>query len=346
MPIWQMVIIDIALTGICLCVFALFHHVLPQHSDNEGKVVARADSGTFLLPDSDKESETDEKSSSKGKGTASKSKGHSYTGNTGTTDIKADDSDEVQVSDADRYTEVIGTYEDDNKSVTITEVQLGAGDDIITYYMADIYVTGVKHIETAFASGEYGKNIRDDVDDMASENNAVLAISGDFYGNSESGVVIRNGVLYRTKVNDADICVLYTDGTMQTYSPEEFDADKVIASGAWQAWTFGPALLDGSGNVLSTFNSTSYLNSKNPRGAIGYVDKGHYVLVVVDGRKEGHSTGTTLTELAQIMSDMGCKTAYNLDGGKSAIMVYNDEVINKPSDGGRTISDIIYIGKE
>ncbi|MDF2486836.1 MAG: hypothetical protein K0R46_3004, partial [Herbinix sp.] len=139
--------------------------------------------------------------------------------------------------------------------------------------------------------------------------------------------------------------VLFTDGTMKTYSPEEFDASEVIDQGAWQAWTFGPELLDGDGHILASFNTTSYLNSTNPRGAIGYVEPGHYKFVVVDGRDKGYSKGVTLSELAQIMVNEGSKTAYNLDGGKSAAMVYDGSYVNQPAQGGRTISDIIYIGE-
>lgn len=46
------------------------------------------------------------------------------------------------------------------------------------------------------------------------------------------------------------------------------------------------------------------------------------------------------------MSSLGCNVAYNLDGGKSSAMVYEGEYVNQPADGGRTISDIIYIGDE
>lgn len=214
----------------------------------------------------------------------------------------------------------------------------------ITYYTADIYVTNVRYFKTAFAESEYGKNIKDTIDNIAEENNAILAVNGDFYGNGEDGIVIRNGVLYRSNINDADICVLFTDGTMKTYSPQDFNCDNVISAGAWQAWTFGPALLDGTGNVLSSFNTTSYLNSENPRTAIGYVSPGHYVFVVVDGRSEGHSKGATLSELAQIMAHEGCISAYNLDGGKSSGMVFKGSYINEPVSGGREVSDIVYIG--
>ena len=140
------------------------------------------------------------------------------------------------------------------------------------------------------------------------------------------------------------IIYVITDGTMQTYSPSEYDSDAVIAKGAWQAWNFGPALLDGSGNVLETFNTTKYLNSANPRSAIGCVSAGHYIFVTVDGRNEGYSKGATLSELAAIMSDEGCMAAFNLDGGKSAMMYFNKSIVNAPDGGGRDLSDIIYIG--
>lgn len=95
--------------------------------------------------------------------------------------------------------------------------------------MADVYVTSASEIKSAFADGEFGKNIKDSVFSMAVENKALFAINGDFYGNSERSIVIRNGIKYRDDVNDADVCVLFTDGTMQTYSPSEYDSDAVIA---------------------------------------------------------------------------------------------------------------------
>jgi exopolysaccharide biosynthesis protein len=266
------------------------------------------------------------------------------TSNTNTSAISSDESRST-ITSVDKTVTELQQYSNDNAKLSVSKVETGSDSDKVTYYVADIYVTNVEYLKTAFAAGSYGKNLRASVLDMAEQSDAILAISGDYYGNSDMSVVIRNGVLYRSDVTGVDICVLYTDGTMKTYSPEEFDADQVIADGAWQAWSFGPALLDGNGTIADTFNTTSFINGENPRCSIGYVEPGHYIFVVVDGRDEGYSKGVTLTQLAGIMSDLGCKTAYNLDGGKSAAMVYNGEYVNQPADGGRTISDIIYIGK-
>lgn len=68
------------------------------------------------------------------------------------------------------------------------------------------------------------------------------------------------------------------------------------------------------------------------------------MFVVVDGRSST-SAGVTMSELAQIMVDLGATTAYNLDGGGSSEMWFNGEVVNSPSNGGeRATSDILYIG--
>lgn len=77
---------------------------------------------------------------------------------------------------------------------------------------------------------------------------------------------------------------------------------------------------------------------------MGVIDENHLVFVVVDGRDDGYSRGVTMTELAKIMQGLGAETAYNLDGGGSSTMVFNDEVLNQPSNGGeRGTSDILYV---
>ena len=88
--------------------------------------------------------------------------------------------------------------------------------------------------------------------------------------------------------------------------------------------------------------------ASNPRTAIGKVADGHYVLVVSDGRTS-ESAGLTLYQLAPYMSDeLGCETAYNLDGGGSSTLYYDGSVVNNPTTNGdkiteRSVSDIVYL---
>lgn len=384
MPVWMLVLTDLIVTCICLSIFLLYHYVLPRHLSAEEVVVATVNTGedtSFVLPgkesteetepgnyedddivdsgnedasDTDADTETEgafDTSETTKDTTAQPIKGVDANGNItnyGNSDTMVIEADKTVIDDfSSKYKKVtqVNSYLNDNIQFTTNKVEAGSGVDKITYYVSDIYVTNIKYLKTAFATGEYGKNLRESTLAQAKENKALLAINGDYYGNSEKGLVIRNGVLYRSETYDADICVLYTDGTMKTYAPEEFNLNETVEQGAWQAWIFGPQLLDGKGNILSSFNSTYYLSQEHPRTAIGYVEPGHYVFVVVDGRNEGYSRGASLNELAQIMVDAGCVYAYNLDGGKSSEMVYKDEFVNQPCEGGRAVSDIIYIGE-
>lgn len=262
-------------------------------------------------------------------------------GNTGTREIESDNTASVTRTEVKQET-LLHTLSEADIYLTITKTELGEGNDRITYYTADVFLTGVNQLKTAFAKGTYGKNMRETTRQMADDNQALLAVSGDSYGNNEKGVVVRNGVLYRSETNDAEVCVLFTDGTMKIYEPDELIREGVLQQEVWQAWNFGPSLLE-NGKVKSSFQTTSYLNRSNPRCAIGYVEPGHYIFVLVDGRDQGYSKGATMTELAQIMAAEGCVLAYNLDGGKSSAMVYQGGYVNQPADGGRTISDIIYL---
>ncbi len=244
---------------------------------------------------------------------------------------------------AEHYTDEVvvteNSYSSPDVSITVTEETAAGGR--ITYYLADIYIRDITAFRSAIAQDTYGSGYRDSITDMAALNNAMIAINGDYYGNTNEGVVIRNGVIYRANPTNCDVCILYYDGSMRVMPGSAFTVEDAIADGAWQAWTFGPALLDTNGNALTSFSSTNRIISANPRTAIGYYEPGHYCMVVVDGR--GESAGITLPQLSQLFSDLGCKAAYNLDGGNSSIMVWQDEIINQPSGGGRESSDALLI---
>jgi len=232
-----------------------------------------------------------------------------------------------------------GFYMDSRINLTVTT----HAENGVTYYLADFYVKNIECLRTAFAGEEFSLGETDSVLNMAKKENAVLAVSGDYFGIRQRSVVIRNGKVYR-KTRAHQICVLYYDGTMETYPFASFDVDKAIAGGAWQAWDFGPALLDPDGSAVTEFSTG--ISGKNPRVAIGYYEPGHYCLVAVDGR-QSHSSGMSLVELASLFESLGCKTAYNLDGGNSAVMCLYDEIFSSPSaEGGRAISDIIYLAPQ
>lgn len=271
------------------------------------------------------------------------------------TESKAENVQENQINQtlswkekfSDQFTESIYSseteYTSPNLSIQIEQISKGSGNDKITYYIADIYVADITCFQTAFAKDTYGIGYTEEVLDMDMNKNAILAMNGDYYGTSNSGVVIRNGEVYRTDIGDADVCVLYYDGTMKTYSAREFDIEQIIQDGAYQAWTFGPALLNESGKCITSFSISRRMQSRNPRSGIGYYEPGHYCFVVVDGRSEGYSNGMKMSEFSRVFEELGCSAAYNLDGGKSSIMTFEDTVVNQPVQGGRAVSDMLYL---
>ena len=335
----KVILFDFIIALLCFGAFILYFYIMPQKGDQNATVLineAATLSQAFALPDS----KDNTKSRSFGR-----KRGNKENPGNGNTNTKSIVSENSSLDLSDKINTTLESYKSDTIQLNITKNELGEGNDKITYYTADIYVTSIKQLQTAFADGMFGKNLRETTVQMAEDNDALLAISGDSYGNNETGIVVRNGILYRSDTNDAEICVLFLDGTMKIYTPEEFDQEQILECDVWQAWNFGPSLLD-NGSVKTVFQTTSYLNGSNPRCAIGYAGPGHYKFVLVDGRNTGYSKGATMSELAEIMANEDCLLAYNLDGGKSSSMVYQGNYVNQPVDGGRTISDIIYFKKE
>lgn len=230
------------------------------------------------------------------------------------------------------------SYQSEDLRIAVDRVE----EEKVTYFVADVWIRNIREFKTAFAQNRYGHQVCEMPAITARENKALLAVTGDYYSGKKQGLVIRNGELYRDTVM-GDVCVLYVDGEMATYSAEEVDLDSLLERDIWQAWEFGPALLK-EGKAIESFGDSS-IAGRNPRCAIGYYEPGHYCLVTVDGRGMNGSRGMRLTELAKLFESFGCKTAYNLDGGRTSQMLWAGEVINRPYKGGRECSDIIYFGE-
>lgn len=105
---------------------------------------------------------------------------------------------------------------------------------------------------------------------------------------------------YRSAPTNVETCVLFRDGTMKIYAPNEADSQMLIDSGAYQSWVFGPSLLDENGKAKTDFLTWSYIKESHPRTAIGYYEPGHYCLLVADGRQKGYSRGMFPDEMAKI----------------------------------------------
>ena len=239
------------------------------------------------------------------------------------------------------------SYSDDNISVTLTERTVSNTQ----VYIADVTVSSSEYLKTAFAQNTYGNNVTAKTSETAANNNAILAINGDYYGANTTGYVIRNGVVYRDTVREdssnGDLAI-YKDGSFKIIYEDQVSADELVKDGVVNLLAFGPSLVENGEIAVDTNSEVGQSMSSNPRTAIGIIDENHYIIIVSDGRTS-ESEGLSLYQMAEIMKSYGVKTAYNLDGGGSSTLYFNGQVINKPTTNGNTISersvsDIVYIG--
>ncbi|HCK87739.1 MAG TPA: exopolysaccharide biosynthesis protein [Erysipelotrichaceae bacterium] len=242
--------------------------------------------------------------------------------------------------------EITGTsYQDENISVIMKTYQVN--DTIV--YVADVQLSSIEYLKTAFAENVYGRNVTETTSEIAEGVNAILAINGDYYGARDSGYVLRNGTLYRTNTSGKgqEDLVILSDGSFEIINESETSAEELNELDALQVFAFGPALLTDGEISVTISEEVSQAKSSNPRTAIAEIEPLHYLFVVADGRTD-ESEGLTLYELADFLQHLGADTAYNLDGGGSSTMVFNGNLINNPTSTGkikeRSVSDIVYIG--
>ncbi|ESL01887.1 hypothetical protein GCWU000282_03006 [Catonella morbi ATCC 51271] len=239
------------------------------------------------------------------------------------------------------------SYKDSNVDINITTVR----KNNTTVYVADIKLSDSSYLKTALAYDSFGTNVTETTSSMATNNNAILAVNGDYYGADRSGYVIKNGVIYRNTVRSdseyPDLAV-YKDGSFKIIYETEVTAEELLADGVVNLFAFGPSLVENGEISVDQNTEVRQAMTKNPRTAIGIVDKNHYILVVSDGRTS-ESEGLSLYELAEVLKEYGATTAYNLDGGGSSTMYFNGNIVNNPTTNGhriseREVSDIVYIG--
>jgi len=326
------ILLDVALLAVSLLTFAYFHHVKPDTNIPEPIIIERPTATPAPVVETPK------------------------------TDAEVEITAEPTVAPpltwkelfADKFTdgEVIQTensFISENTHVTVTRVEDTIERDFqgkstkypVVYYVADIYITDVEQFATTFPNGEYQPGAAGSTLKQVRNNKGIVGVNGDNYGSRQVSLVIRNGALYRQELFEGDVMVLYYDGTMEAVFYNDVNIDEIVAKGPYQAWSFGPVLLK-DGQMVSDSLLPDYIRDDNPRTAIGYYEPGHYCMVVVEGRSDD-SIGADINYLSQIFYELGCDSAYNLDGGGTSAMVYNDQYVNERAGGGRHSNDTIII---
>ncbi len=110
----------------------------------------------------------------------------------------------------------------------------------------------------------------------------------------------------------------------------------------------GPVLLQKGEVAVSNNEELKFagkeISDKHPRTCMGYTKNGKLIIMVIKGRYPD-AVGATLNQEAQLLKNLGCKEALNLDGGGSSCMIVNGKETIKPSDkeGERPIPGVFII---
>lgn len=356
-PIWQVVLLDVLLTGLILLTFAFFHHgylwmktmAMQKRLDAQAPTVSQT---TVPEPVQPTEPEPVIDPIVEPEDPDEPTEDNPIEGEEPEEVIpeEPDNRTEWQKKFADKFTdEVVWTensYTSPNVSINVETVVTGSGSTRVCYYVADIYVASIDCFRTWLANDTFAVYSTQNILEMDRDSNAIISMTGDFYSYQYNGLMVRNGVQYRDHHSTSDVCVLYADGTMETLHKTDYTPEELLKKDIWQIWDFGPALLTADGELPSSYNVSTSVSYINPRSSVGYYEPGHYCFVVVDGRNSQWSQGMRLPELSKVYYELGCKAAYNLDGGGSAVLAFNDQIISKQSNGGgRELGDILLIGE-
>ena len=217
------------------------------------------------------------------------------------------------------------------KDDTIQVLTIGGEDSNYTGFALIVTDPTRIHVGVSSNIGKEGET----TSQIAKNNNAVAAINGGAFasdpdqaewtqnGGLPTGILMSNGELIFNDRGDelTDVAAITQKGQLIVGKHSLSDLNEI---GVKEILSFGPVLIQNGRKVSIPDQGTA------PRTMIGQKGNGSIVLVVLDSSK-GNRVTATLAEAQQVMLELGCVTATNLDGGKSTTMYYNGEVINNPS---------------
>lgn len=232
---------------------------------------------------------------------------------------------------------------------TIFSVSWKQAVDECIYSFAEVKVGHPSQFRRFMSGGEYGSGVLYTASEMAASVNAVTASSADYYAYRPQGCIVYNGNVCKVHGNYLDVCFIDDKGDMlfeRAKSPriknKDTVAEYVKENNIRFSLTFGPVLIENGENVCPGYYQLGELGGRYSRAALCQQEALHYIVVTAN-TEEGHMIMPTVPELAQNLQAMGVQKAYALDGGQTATLIANNEIVNSISYGSeRKISDIIY----
>ena len=215
------------------------------------------------------------------------------------------------------------------------------------YSFCEVKIAHGSQLRRAISENTYGSSVYKYPTELAKSVNAVVATSADFYTYRDLGITVYQRQMYRHKPASVDTCFFTADGDMifsrrgelsDKAEAEQFIKDNDIVFSA----AFGPIVIDhGEKQSWPNYGLGEVFN-KYSRNIFSQCGKLHYLMMTSNFEGPGQ-TPITLDTAADVLMTKGVDKAYALDGGQTASLVMNNQLINRVDwDKERTMSDIIY----
>lgn len=191
------------------------------------------------------------------------------------------------------------------------------------------------HLVQTVVKKNRGKPRGEWIDEFSKRTNAIGGInaSGFYdpnymgYASQAAGLVIVNGKLvqdYDPRNGDTAVGIGY-DGKLVTGN---YTGKQLVEMGIRDAVSFRPQLIVNGKNLFVGKEATSW--GIAPRSAIGQTADGTILMIVIDGRQK-HSPGASMKDMADLFEEYGAVNAMALDGGTSAMMIHEGNILTKSS---------------
>ena len=171
---------------------------------------------------------------------------------------------------------------------------------------------------------------------LAKQSRAVFAITGDYFtfGYNADGLQIRRGTVFKEDVNEVGFG-FYPDGSMRIIDPKTTTAEELLSMGVRDSWVFGPVLIENGQARDISYHPLSY-NDVTMRTVVATLCPYHHIGATY--------SSSTLAQVTENLLGYGCETAYNLDGGRSSMMIFMGKVVNRSmyiNEGWRGLQDMV-----
>ena len=214
------------------------------------------------------------------------------------------------------------------------------------YTFSEVKIADPSQFRRYLSGGEYGSGKLAVPTELASTVNAIVASSGDYYQFRNAGVIVYEGEVCRVSPG-ADTCYIDSKGNMHFTSvgqsmTEASARQFVEENDILFSVAFGPILVrNGQKHQFGSYG-LGEVGDQFARAALCQMDDLHYLLM--NANAEGkYKSYQTMYQFAEVVYQTGCRDAYALDGGQTAVIVMDNELVNRVTYGfQRKISDIIY----